>query len=212
MTMQIPFHTSRGPVDLAMLRPGDFAGSMIAEALSKINRFTGHSRLPWSVAAHSLLVEALCPTKALKGWALLHDAHEAFLGDITTPALELICASGSPVAVQNAIHNAKGRVDRAIGSAWSCAPQPMSLEIRRADWIALQAERLYLFKEPLPAELTEQDRQDAARGADLIPGLPHGSDWLWAARSWLQRAQQLEIDGLLMLPSETAPTSTSLAG
>jgi hypothetical protein len=64
--MPIPFHTTRGTVDLVALQPQDFWAPMIAEALSKINRFTGQTRLPWSVASHSLLVEALCPTYPLK--------------------------------------------------------------------------------------------------------------------------------------------------
>lgn len=72
--MEIPFHTPSGTVDLVALRPQDCSATIIARALAKINRFNGHTRWAWSVAAHSLLVEALCPTPALKGWALLHDA------------------------------------------------------------------------------------------------------------------------------------------
>lgn len=210
--MQIPYHTSRGTVDLAALQPTtDFAGPMIAEALSKINRFSGHTRLPWSVAAHSVLVAAICPTHALKGWALLHDAHEAFIGDITSPALELICDSGTRKAVEHAIYNAKGRLDRAIGAAWGCVPQSLNHEIRHADWLALQAERHFFFEEPF-ALTSEKDRSDAAMAAELIRSLPKGSDWKWAKEEWLKRAYQLEIDGLLKLPVETYPTSTSLAG
>lgn len=138
--------------------------------------------------------------------------HEAFIGDITTPAFDFICASGSGVAVANAVHNAKQRLDRVIGAAWSCVPQPRNLEIRRADWIALQAERLCFFGEPLAGELTEAERQDVLRAAALIPLLPQGPDCLRAAREWRSRACQLQIDGLLTLPFETAPSSISLAG
>jgi hypothetical protein len=209
--MQIPFHTSKGTVDLAALQPGDFGAPMIAGALAKINRFTGQTRRPWSVAAHSLLVEALCPTQALKGWALLHDAHEAFIGDITTPAFEFIRASGSGVAVANAVHNAKGRLDRAIGAAWSCVPQPMSLEIRRADWIALQTERCVFFNEPLTS-LQEEDRVAAEMAMRTLKILFCGSDWAWSRDQWLKRAHQLEKAGLLTLPGFATPSSTSLAG
>lgn len=210
--MPIPFHTTRGTVDLAALQPQDFWAPMIAEALSKINRFTGQTRLPWSVASHSLLVEALCPTYPLKGWALLHDAHEAFIGDITSPALDFICESGSSVAVLNAINNAKGRIDRAIGAAWSCVPQPMNLEIRRADWIALQAERLVFFDEPF-ALPREDDRAAAEMAVVLINKLPRGSDWVWAKDEWLKRAHALASDGLLTLPDYYPnPPSTPLVG
>ncbi len=194
------------------MRPQDCSATIIAAALSRTNRFSGHTRWAWSVAAHSLLVEALCPTPALKGWALLHDAHEAYIGDITTPAFEFICASGSGVAVANAFHNAKHRLDRVIGAAWACVPQPRNLEIRRSDWIALQAERLCFFGEPLAAELTGDERRDVMRAADLIPLLPQGPDAARVAHEWRSRACALQIEGLLTLPFETAPSSTSLAG
>lgn len=61
----------------------------IAHALSLINRFTGHTIRPYSVAEHSLLVADIC---AMEGQspitqlaALLHDAHEAYTGDMSSP-------------------------------------------------------------------------------------------------------------------------------
>lgn len=209
--MQIPFHTSCGTIDLAALGAGDFWAPMIAESLSKINRFSGHVRQPWSVASHCLLVEALCRSDFRRGWALLHDAHKAFIGDITTPALDLICDSGTRSAVLNAWGNAKGRIDRAMGAAWNCVPQPMSLEIRRADWIALQAEQLCFFEQKPEAEVQE-DLNDIHRGVDLIKGLPKGSDWKWAKDAWLKRAHELETAGQLKLPDYSNPSSTPLAG
>jgi hypothetical protein len=62
----------------------------IAHALSQINRFTGHARRPYSVAEHSLLMATIAagedasPMAQLAG--LLHDAHEAFTGDLASPA------------------------------------------------------------------------------------------------------------------------------
>ena len=59
----------------------------IADALSRICRFGGHldSRVEhYSVAQHSLLVCDLCPDSLARA-ALMHDAAEAYLGDVIRP-------------------------------------------------------------------------------------------------------------------------------
>lgn len=61
----------------------------VAHSLALINRFTGHTHRPYSVAEHSLLVlhiariEGASPAAQMA--ALLHDAHEAFVGDVSSP-------------------------------------------------------------------------------------------------------------------------------
>lgn len=56
----------------------------IAHALSNICRFNGHTPTHYSVAKHSVLVATLLPDR-LKLAGLLHDATEAYMGDVTRP-------------------------------------------------------------------------------------------------------------------------------
>lgn len=67
-------------------RSADFDIRDIAHALSLINRFTGHTRYPYSVAQHCIAVSYLLdddPQLALSG--LLHDASEAYVNDLSRP-------------------------------------------------------------------------------------------------------------------------------
>jgi hypothetical protein len=52
--------------------------------LSRINRFGGAGQRFYSVLKHSLMVADLVPP-AMRHMALLHDAAEAYLGDVVTP-------------------------------------------------------------------------------------------------------------------------------
>jgi hypothetical protein len=77
------FHTFTGKrLNLNSVRPDDIDIRDIAHHLAQINRFNGSAREPVSVAQHSVYVSYLVPDKdRLQG--LLHDASEAYLGDVT---------------------------------------------------------------------------------------------------------------------------------
>ncbi len=65
-------------------------------AMAHICRFGGQSNRHWSVAEHTLLVWYLAP-KHLKRAALLHDATEAYLGDVIKPLKVLLADIYGPI-------------------------------------------------------------------------------------------------------------------
>ena len=116
-------------VDLANFQPDDVRLPDIAHALSLINRFTGHSKCPYSVAQHSVMVSNLTPPEHAL-WGLLHDASEAYLGDVATP-------------LKNALpgyRELEERVQRTIAGAFGLS-WPMPATVKEADLRALMAEK-----------------------------------------------------------------------
>lgn len=66
----------------------------LAYPLAGLNRFSGHTKVRWSVAIHSVvvarLVEAMTDDRNVAAAGLLHDAHESLTGDITTPVAKAV--------------------------------------------------------------------------------------------------------------------------
>jgi hypothetical protein len=106
----------------------------IANSLSKICRFTGHVSHFYSVAQHSVYVSRLLPIE-LRLQGLLHDAAEAYVGDVSSP-------------LKRRLPNYKEiehRVERALNAQFGL-PFPLDPLIKEADLRMLSAER----KEFLP--------------------------------------------------------------
>ena len=88
MTLYVLTHTNK-IVDIENLRPGDITPTGIAIALESMRRFQGRGV---SVLRHTFWVyELICKqypgNHNLQLLALLHDAPEAFIGDIPAPIL-----------------------------------------------------------------------------------------------------------------------------
>lgn len=70
-------------------RPEDVDLLDIAASLARQARYNGHTARFYSVAEHSLLISRAVPAEFAL-WGLMHDAAEAYLGDVITPVKRLI--------------------------------------------------------------------------------------------------------------------------
>jgi uncharacterized protein len=112
--------------------------SDIACSLAQTNRFTGHASRPYSVAEHSLLVADLASVAGhsvvVQLACLMHDAHEAYTGDQSSPAKRAIGLPWVAFERQQADH-----VRRSLGLI--TAFQSHHDVIHRFDMVALATER-----------------------------------------------------------------------
>lgn len=67
------------------VKPEDIYIMDIAHANSNLCRYNGHVDYFYSVAQHSIIVSQQFEDKDLQLWGLLHDASEAYLGDVVAP-------------------------------------------------------------------------------------------------------------------------------
>jgi len=74
-----------GRFDFDNLRPEQVKIEDIAHSLALTNRFNGHTKFPYSVAQHSILCAHLINDRRLAFDALMHDATEAYMPDLSSP-------------------------------------------------------------------------------------------------------------------------------
>lgn len=165
--MTFAFTNSGRRWNVAKPNPADVDLGEIARALGATNRYNGHTDVPVSVAVHSVLVgriaEALCRGSGAALCGLLHDAHEAYIGDITSPVGAVLGARSV------ALDRLKARTQHAIETAVFGGIPPFLYEWSRlsvaiADRIALRLE----------VDLAFRAARDDWPGLDDIPPLPSG--------------------------------------
>lgn len=113
-------------IDLDDPRPEQFTLEEIARGLASMPRFAGQTEHHYSVAQHSLLVEKMVCAEsyvvALQRAALLHDASEAYMGDVPTPVKQ---RCPEYLAIED-------RVMRAVAQRFDF-DWPMYAAVKRAD-------------------------------------------------------------------------------
>ncbi len=109
----------------------------LANALSKLCRFTGHTNAHYSVAEHCIRVSWLAEKKYGRAFAregLLHDSYEAYGNDINGPLKGLI-----------AEYKKYERIgEEVIGKKFNF-PVPKTPEVKDCDGVLYQTERRDLF-------------------------------------------------------------------
>jgi len=148
----------------------------VAESLAKQCRFNGHCRGHYSVAQHSVYVADLLPPE-LHLYGLLHDAHEAWMGDIIRPVKVLLGETLKAV---------ERDLDRIIYAAAHIEPpsDDIKAEIKQADLAMLGAERRDLID--LTSIHTEWVALERVPPADtkVVP-----IDWETARQVYLQELE-----------------------
>lgn len=87
--MKIPFFTLKGNlIDLFEFKPEDIDIEEVAHSLSNLCRYNGMTKKFYSVAEHCVLMtrharEQWLDNEQVQKAALLHDASEAYVGDVT---------------------------------------------------------------------------------------------------------------------------------
>lgn len=117
----------------------------IAHALSMICRYNGHCLEFYSVAQHSVMVSNLCPpSQSLEG--LMHDAAEAYLGDMIRPLKHDQSAMAQEFILRERV--LEQYIARVFKLEYGTTPHGWSNWVRHADDIALATEARDLMAPP----------------------------------------------------------------
>lgn len=145
----------------------------IAIGQSRIHRFGGHTRpdVPfYSVAQHAVLTSHIVP-EPLRMRALLHDATEAYLGDVIRPLKLVLAPIYKPLELAWA-----HEIGRRFGLGASLAHEHP--DVKRADNVALATERRDLVHAgPRPWSIRAEPHHER-----IVPLQPNDARELFLAR------------------------------
>ena len=174
----------------------------IAHHLALINRFTGATSVPYSVAEHCVRMSYMVEF----GWRvdeelsgdplsnLLHDAAEAYIGDTASPQkkyllFELETGPARPFAIQE--FDILRTIYCALKLVWPYTPEN-SATIKIADKIMLRTE----IRDLMPANAMDQPEFSVyLKGVEPLWGTIYPWNWQTAERNFLQRFEELTRNG-----------------
>ena len=156
-----------GAFPLLNPKPEDVDFRDIAEGLAKACRFAGQIPTFYTVAQHSVIVAQMLPIEA-RPYGLIHDAHEAFLCDITTPVKAALTMLGGGPAWNALVHGLDAAIHAAAGLQWPLPPA-IAESVEHADRVAFATERRDIHPE---APLLWEIDLPAPRAAVIKP-------WPW---------------------------------
>lgn len=142
--------------DLLAPKAADVHVDDLAASLSKLCRFTGHTDVHYSVAQHCVHVSrAVPPGLALAG--LLHDAAEAYVGDVSAPLKYAMRSIADDNGLNRSAYDVlEARVHDAVARAFGIDVHDMEHpEVKLADVRMLVTEKrdLMVGPDPKPWEL-----------------------------------------------------------
>jgi len=138
----------------------------IAHSLALVNRFNGHTKVPYSVAQHSVYVSLECDHKDAF-WGLVHDSSESAVGDLISPIKKFMPAY---VEVENSVM-------ASICNRFKLSPD-MPASVKKADLTVLAAESRDLF----PVKPADWNLPYPPSTELIVP-----MSWREAEQLWLQR-------------------------
>lgn len=167
--------------DLVNPDPRVITIDVIAHALSRICRFTGHVSVPlYSVAEHSVRVSWLVPDHDARE-GLMHDAAEALIGDVAAPLKRLLPD----------YRRIEERIEKVIAERFGLLyPWPLSVKEADLDMLRLEAVT-FMQPEGIPDWAPILAREPVVYEADWLGHLGWGH--VRAFETFIDRAKELGI-------------------
>lgn len=161
----------------------------IGDSLAKINRFTGHSLYPLSVARHCLYVSRYLQDKGYDPltqlYGLVHDAPETVVNDLSHPLKMALGEEG--IRKYRELEDAAQEAIFKFLSVPYPMPKNVAAAVKHADRAAVMAERRDLMP-PCDAQWISWEGVEPGPEAERTYG------WHQDSVEWCERFNRLRID------------------